>query len=308
MRRRVTAAALALLAVVSCRGGQRPPGGEAEAASLAGGGPAGEIVFDRETAGATRLYLVATSGGPERALTQDPGGDSLARWSPDGERILFTSGRSGTPQVWEIRRDGRGMRRVRENTATEYQHDLAPDGFSLAFLSNLDGPERLLVQDLRNGSVREVARHGERTIFGNPHWSPDGERIAFSSNHRVGHQIYLVEVASGEQRRVSPLTQGGCEPRFSRDGSRLVYVARGHLRPTSRLVEHELASGKERTLVDWPALNYDPVYSPDGAEIAFVSNIAGSYALYRQRLSDGKAWRVTFGAGDVRNPDYRPVR
>ena len=164
------------------------------------------------------------------------------------------------------------------------------------------------MQDLASGAVRELVRHGDDTIFGNPHWSPDGRLITFSSNFRIGHQIYVVDVASGEERRLSPITSGGCEPRFSRDGLRVVYVSRRHLGSESRLVEHELASGNERALVAWPALNYDPVYSPDGSELAFASNITGEYAVYRQRLSDGRAWRVTFGPGPARYPDYRPSR
>ena len=60
-------------------------------------------------------------------------------------------------------------------------------------------------------------------------------------------------------------------------------------------------------MVDWPALNYDPAFSPDGTEIAFASNIGGNFAIYRQRLSDGQAWRVTFGPGEARYPDYRPA-
>ena len=79
----------------------------------------------------------------------------------------------------------------------------------------------------------------------------------------------------------------------------------GHLRPTSHLVEHDLASGEERALVSWPALNYDPVYSPDSSELAFASNITGEYVIYRQRLSDAQAWRVTFGPGPARSPDYK---
>ena len=162
------------------------------------------------------------------------------------------------------------------------------------------------MQDLASGAVRELVRHGSDTIFGNPHWSPDGRFITYSSNWRIGHQIYVVEVATGKERRISGLTGGGCEPRFSRDGRKVVYVSRGHMRPTSRLVEHDLATGEERALVSWPALNYDPVYSPDGTELAFASNITGEYAVYRQRLSDGQAWRVTFGPGPARYPDYRP--
>ena len=79
------------------------------------------------------------------------------------------------------------------------------------------------------------------------------------------------------------------------------------MRPTSTLVAQDLATGEETTLVSWPALNYDPVYSPDGSELAFASNVTGQYVIYRQRLSDGKAWRVTFAPGEARNPDYRPT-
>ena len=266
-----------------------------------------QLVYERAVNGEMELFVIAAAGGVERRLTNEPAYDGLPRWTPDGQRIVFTSDRSGTPQLWEIAAEGGRLRRLRENRATEYQADVSPDGGRLAFLSNLDGPERLMVQDLRTGAVRELVRHGSNAVFGNPHWSPDGREIAFSSNRRIGHQIYVVDVASGKDRRISPLTSGGCEARFSRDGRKIVYVSRGHMRPTSRLVEHDLASGDEKALVAWPALSYDPVYSPDGSELAFASNIAGPFAIYRQRLSDGQAWRVTFGPGDARNPDYRPV-
>jgi len=267
-----------------------------------------ELVFEREVAGNLDLYRIPAGGGPEQRLTDDPAEDGLARWSPDGERILFTSLRTGNYQLYEVPAAGGSARRLRTNAATEYQADWSPDGRQLAFLSDLDGPERLLLQDLASGKVRELVNQGGGVIFGNPHWSPDGRMITFSSNHRIGHQIYVVDVASGDVRRISPVTSGGCEPHFSRDGKKVVYVSRRHLGRESRLVEHELASGEERALVAWPALNYDPVYSPDGSELAFASNITGEYQVYRQRLADGRAWRVTFGPGPARYPDYRPSR
>jgi Tol biopolymer transport system component len=265
-----------------------------------------ELVYDQDVGGNVDLYVIPAGGGPARRLTDDPGQDDLARFTPDGKRIVFTSNRTGTPQIWEVPAEGGPARRLRSNGATEYQSDPSPDGKQLAFLSNLDGPQRLVLQDLGTGAVRELVRHGDDPIMGNPHWSPDGRLITFSSNWRLGHQIYVVDVATGTDRRISGLTGGGCEPRFNRDGTKVVYVSRGHLRPTSRLVEHDLATGQEKALVSWPALNYGPVYSPDGTELAFVSNITGEFAVYRQRLSDGQAWRVTFGRGEARNPDYRP--
>jgi Tol biopolymer transport system component len=304
-RRAPAAAAVVLLAVACSREAERR---SAIARTATAGAPLQwELVFEREVAGNLDLYLIPAGGGVERRLTDDPAEDSLGRWSPDGRRIVFTSMRTGNNQLWEMPAGGGKARRLRTNGATEYQADPSPDGTQLAFLSNLDGPERLLVQDLRTGAVSELVRHGRDPIFGNPHWSPDGRFLTYSSNHRFGHQIYVIEVATRRERRISGLTTGGCEPRFNRDGRKVVYVSRGHMK-LSRLVEHDLETGEERALVSWPALNYDPVYSPDGAELAFASNITGQYEIYRLRLSDGKAWRVTFGPGPARSPDYRPVR
>jgi Tol biopolymer transport system component len=274
-----------------------------EPAASAARGPSWELVYEQEVEGNVDLYLVPTSGGVPRRLTTHPREDLHARWTPDGRRIIFTSNRTGNPQLWELTPDHGGLRRIRSNEAEESQPDPSPDGRRLAFLSDHEGPLRLLVADIAGGSSTELVRHGPGTIFGNPHWSPDGALIAFSSNWRIGHHIYVVDVASRDVRRVV----GGCEPRFTRDGRRVAYVSREHARPSvSRLVERDLETGEERVVVDWPALNYDAAYSPDGSEVAFASNIAGEWAIFRQRLSDGRAWRLTFGGGPARYPDYRP--
>ncbi len=303
---RLAAAVAGLAAVLGCKEPR-------EAAPPAAGGPTRgaalwALVYEHEVGGEMDVFVIPAGGGIERRLTDHPAYDGLARWTPDGRRIVFTSDRTGAPQLFEIAEEGGAPRRIRENRATEYQSDPSPDGERLAFLSNLEGPERLMVQDRRTGAVRELVRHGPQTIFGNPHWSPDGRSITYSSNEHFGHQIYVLEVPTGREKRLSPIATGGCEPRWSRDGKKVVYVSRGHLLPTSRLVEHDLATGAVKTLVSWPALNYDPVYSPDGSELAFASNISGQYAIYRQRLSDGRAWRVSFTPGEARNPDYRPIR
>jgi Tol biopolymer transport system component len=304
------AAALAALAVSCDVQRAAEPSARPEAAL---GAVAREIVYDRAVGGNRDLYAISAGGGPERRLTDHPGEDSLPRFTRDGRRIVFSSDRSGNWQIWELPAEGGEARRVRENAATEWQADVSPDGRRLSFLSNAEEFEKLWVMDLDTGRARALVEHGRnmkggRAILGNTQWSPDGRRILFSSNVNFGHQIYLVDVDRGKERRLSSVTAGGCEPRFSPDGRKVVYVLRRLFKKRSQLVEHDLATGAEKVLVDWPALNYDPVYSPDGSELAFVSNVArGEFALYRQRLSDGKAWRVTFGPGDVRNPEYRPA-
>jgi Tol biopolymer transport system component len=251
---------------------------------------------------------VGAQGGTPRRLTTDPHVDALPRWSADGATVFFTSDRSGNWQVYSVPAAGGAARRIRDNRDREWQAEPSPDGRALALLSNKDGPESLYVMDLATGADRMLVRHGRRTGLGNPSWSRDGRRIVFSTNWAKGFGIHVVDVVSGEERPLTKVHPTGCEPRFHPDGRRVVYVRRGGRGDTSQLVEHELDSGREKVLVGWPALNYNPAYAPDGSEIAFTSNVTGEWVVYRQRLSDGHAWRVTYGGGPARSPDYRPRR
>jgi Tol biopolymer transport system component len=266
------------------------------------------IAYEKTVAGNTDIYVVAAGGGVERRLTHDPADDILPRFEPGGASVLFSSRRLGHWQLFEVAATGGAPRALHLTGSDEWQADPSPDGRRIALLSNQAGPQGLYLLDRRSGRLRLLVDDGPRAVLGNPNWSPDGGRIVYSSNGgRAGHHVYVIEVASGRSERVSSLLSGACEPRFSRDGRRVAYVRRQHLtRSHSRIVERELQSGAERALVDWDGLNYDPVYSPDGSELAFASTVSGEFAVYRLRFRDGRAYRVSLGPGAARHPDYQP--
>lgn len=271
--------------------------------------PGPPFVYECDVGGNLEICSVPSSGGLEQRLAESPAEDLYPRWTRDGTAIVFSSARTGNWQLWELV-PGAGLHRRRESQTREWQSDPHPDGRQIAFLSDAGGPESLRVAGAgARGVGRVLLTHGPRVVLGNPHWSPDGKRLVLSSNRgAAGHHIYLVEAASGVERRISPLLSGACEPRFHPDGTKVAYVRRKHLtRERSQIMEYDLESGTERVLVNWPALNYDPTWSPDGNELAFVSDIAGGgvQSIYRMRLADGKSWRVTFKYPS-RHPDYRP--
>jgi Tol biopolymer transport system component len=302
------AALLGLFALVACRdarsaseAARRPPAPEAS-----GAGARWDLAYERTANGRTHIRVIPAGGGAERALTDGRANEMLTRWTRDGRFAYFASDRTANWQIYRVRAEGGEPERLRANGATEWQVEPSPDGNTIAFLSNESGPESLYTMDLRTKTEKRLVQHGRRSILGNPSWSPEGGRLVFSSNWRIGHQVYLLDLRGGEPERLTGVGAGGCEPRFHPDGSHVLHVSRGHLSDKSRLVERDLRTGAVKVLVDWPALNYNPTYSPDATEIAFASTITGEYVVYRQRLSDGKAWRVTFGPGDAKYPEYRP--
>jgi hypothetical protein len=230
------------LAGVSCGGASTAP----PPAPAASGDLPAALVYERVVGGNQDVYLTPAAGGHERRLTDHPAQDGLPRFTHDGKSVLFTSERTGNWQIWEVSVRGGEVRRVRNNAYTEWQVDESRDGSRLAFLSNLEGPECLFVMDKATGRTQRLVRHGRNSILGNPHWSPDGRKIVFSSNWRIGHQIYLLDTQSTQDARLSPVLGGGCEPRFSPDGRKVVYVSRGHHGDKSRLVEHDLETATRR--------------------------------------------------------------
>ena len=307
--RRTALAAGALAAVLAGCGRERAEAPAVAAAAPAEAGASGfELAYERTVGDNLDIYVAPAGGGTERRLTDHPAPDALPRWSRDGRWVYFTSERSGNWQIYRVRPEGGEPERVRTNPHREWQVEPSPDGRSIAFLSNQEGPEYLFTMDLATGAERVLARHGNSSILGNPSWSPGSDRLTFSSNWRIGHQIYLFDLAKGEERRLTQYRAGGCEPRFHPDGRHVMHVSRGHLSENSRIVEKDLETGEQTVLVDWPALNYTPAYSPDASEIAFTSKISGEWQIYRQRRADGKSWQVTHGPGPARAPDYRPGR
>lgn len=115
-----------------------------------------------------------------------------------------------------------------------------------------------------------------------PDWSPDGSRIAFARNEDTrldtteDFDLWTVDIDGGLLTRLTDTPTKEIEPRWSPDGSRIVYVSYPDLDVApgtdarSSLVLRDLATGEERDLVPADELNYDPAWSPDGKQLAFV--------------------------------------
>ena len=143
-------------------------------------------------------------------------------------------------------------------------------------------------------------------------WSPDGSRIAFDYWDETGVHIDTI-AADGSDRRVLTVASGIQEaPKWSPDGERIVYNAFpfGEDPPTISIWVMNADGSKPRQLTEG-ALDVEPVFSPDGTQIAFGRIVGDSpegqlEAIYVMN-ADGTGLREVVAARPaLEHPDWSP--
>lgn len=166
---------------------------------LHGWSPDGEyVVYTANRVGQFDIYRVPTDGsGAEVRLTDAPGLDDGPEYSPDGAWIYFNSTRSGLMQLWRMRPDGGQQEQVTDDAFNNWFAHFSPDGRTIVFLSYGQdvAPDkhpyyhRVMLRSMpaEGGEPRVVAYlYGGQGTINVPSWSPDGARVAFVSNSRLG--------------------------------------------------------------------------------------------------------------------------
>jgi len=178
------------------------------------------LAYFAEVDGNLDIYVVAADGSDIQRLTDDPAPEYSPLWAPDGGRIAFISERDGDQDVVVMHVDGTHQTDVSHDRLPDEAHTWSPDGRRIAFVAYLDGADPLTIGDGNaeivvvsvDGSHRREASRNP-AWDGDPTWSPDGRRIAFT--RRTDHAtIYVMRMDGSDQRRLrgSPGIANDCCP------------------------------------------------------------------------------------------------
>ena len=141
-----------------------------------------------------------------------------------------------------------------------------------------------------------------------PSFSPDCSRVAVVrddfNSAQAGPDVVVLDVNS--PGTVTPVTTDlttfiESSPRWSRDGSQIVFAAAQATSPNNNdiVVASATGSGAPQVPIRSEADDILPVFSPDGGFLAFSSNRAGPYNIFIYRLSDGQIFQLTNSTSDV---------
>ena len=149
-----------------------------------------------------------------------------------------------------------------------------------------------------------------------PAWSPDGRRIAFTSDRDGNNEIYVMNDDGTGVTRLTNSPAFDWEPSWSPDDQRIAFTSNrdGNWELYSTLAPSPLgtsagvnADGSNIVrLTNSAAYDWQPAWSPDGKTIAFTSDRDGHWQIYVMNVDGTNVRRLTNSAGDDRDPAWSP--
>ena len=140
-----------------------------------------------------------------------------------------------------------------------------------------------------------------------PTWSPSAVKVAFArlrTDRRDASEIVLASPDDGSLRNLTLHPGFYTEPAFSLDGAWLAFVSSNGYQGAD-IVRVPARGGSTEVLVADGAHNASPVLAPDGASVAYASNVSGSFEIWTLRISGGERTQLTDQPGFDGLPAYR---
>jgi TolB protein len=261
---------------------------------LIGGGAKGiaqtSIAYISErTVGVKELYVMDYDGNSSLAMTAYKSTILTPAWSPDGEKIAFTSFRRGAPDIEILSRTDHRPYTFERPGGNTFTPSWSPDGSKIAFASSRDGGNsEIYVADWNGKNVRRLTVG--KSPKNSPIWNPKtGQQIAFTSEA----QIYVMDADGSNMRRLVEEPGHADEPAWSPDGARIAFAWQRSRTSNFDIWVHDFATGRNTQITSNAGGNERPTWAPDGRHIAFQSTRTGTPQIFSMVLDGTKIRQLT---------------
>lgn len=191
------------------------------------------------------IFVADLNGNIVKQLTDEPGYDAEATVSPKGDKIVFTSLRTGDLELYTMNIDGTGVKQITNELGYDGGAFFSPDGTKLIFRSSRPKtPEdikiykdllaeglvmptnmELYICNVDGSDLRQLTDLGQANWA--PFFHPSGEKVIFASNHETKRgfpfNLYMINVDGTGLERITHDDTFDAFPMFSPDGKYLVF-------------------------------------------------------------------------------------
>ncbi|MFT7596686.1 MAG: TolB protein [Paracoccaceae bacterium] len=239
-----------------------------------------------------RLAIMDYDGANVQYLTDSSALVLAPRFSPNGDRLLYTSYETGFPQIYVLD-VGKVKRQVLESPegTMSFAPRFAPDGKTVVFSLSQGGNTDLYT--LSTGSSKRHRLTSAPSIETAPSFSPDGQRIVFESDRSGTQQLYIMPAGGGEAQRISFGKGRYGTPVWSPRGDLIAFTKQSNGRFHIGVMRID---GSEERLLTASFLDEGPSWAPNGRVIMFT------------RESQGANGRAALYSVDITGRNLRPVR
>ena len=223
------------------------------------------------------LFTIKADGSERQQLTHTREPEQHPSWSPDGKKILFTRGDVMTNiDLYVMDADSANVVRLTEHPERDQRGVFSPDGETIAFVSQRDGDVAVWLMDADGANPRKLVQGGQ------PSFSPDGRRIAFTSSaFDDNDEIYLIDLDGSNRTRLTENRRKlDMFASFSPKGDYLAYNSEEFGGQELMLMRAD-GQGQTRISIAEETYEQEPVWSPDGKGIAYAGKMGDDeYDIY----------------------------
>jgi TolB protein len=253
-----------------------------------------------------RLGIMDYDGANIQFLTDSSAIVLAPRFSPNGDRVLYTSYESGFPRINVL------------DVASVGRQQLQTAQGEMAFSPRFSRDGRQVVYSLANGGNTDIYRSDLTTgqsarltsapsIETAPSFSPDGNRLVFESDRSGAQQLYIMRADGGEPQRISFGDGRYGSPVWSPRGDLVAFTKQSQGRFHIGVMRTD---GSEERLLTSSFLDESPTWSPNGRVIMFTRETQGADGvpgLYSVDITGRNLKRVNIN-GAASDPSWGPLQ
>ena len=254
-----------------------------------------------------RLAVMDYDGANVQFLTGAEAIVLAPRFSPSGDRVLYTDFTSGRPQISQLLVSAPGARFV---PTAEGDMAFSPrysrDGQQVIYSVSTGGNTDLWMTDLASGQHMRLTN--APSIETSPSLSPDGSQIVFESDRSGTQQLYIMPVTGGEPQRISFGEGRYGSPVWSPRGDLIAFTKQNAGRFHIGVMRTD---GSEERLLTASFLDESPTWAPNGRVLMFTRETQGATggpSLYSVDVSGRNLRRVETGSPFSSDASWGPLQ
>ena len=153
-------------------------------------------------------------------IANEKGSNSSPVWAQSGNKLAVSLSKDGHTQIYTVNADGGNLKRVSNSAGIDSEANFAPDG-SIYFMSDRSGGPQIYRMNGEGGEAKRVTFTGNYNI--SPRISADGKTLAYISRRDGNYQLFVMDLASGQEQRLSDSTDDQY-PSFAPNGKYIMYA------------------------------------------------------------------------------------